>query len=83
MSLSDKSTYWYLASYPKSGNTWCRVFITELRRLAGLDGTEATAAASRRRRARELGLTRTRSRTRQRWLYRVHVGMRDVARSLF
>ncbi|MCP9774866.1 sulfotransferase domain-containing protein [Cyanobium sp. HWJ4-Hawea] len=27
--------YWYLASYPKSGNTWCRVFITELLRLAG------------------------------------------------
>ena len=26
--------YWYLASYPKSGNTWCRVFITELQRLA-------------------------------------------------
>ena len=37
--------YWYLASYPKSGNTWCRVFITELRRLAGLDSAEATAAA--------------------------------------
>jgi hypothetical protein len=26
--------YWYLASYPKSGNTWCRIFITELQRLA-------------------------------------------------
>ena len=26
--------YWYLASYPKSGNTWCRVFITELMRLS-------------------------------------------------
>jgi hypothetical protein len=26
--------YWYLASYPKSGNTWCRVFITELQRQA-------------------------------------------------
>ena len=38
--------YYYLASYPKSGNTWCRVFITELRRLAGLDGAEATAAAA-------------------------------------
>ena len=37
--------YWYLASYPKSGNTWCRVFITELRRLTGLDSAEATAAA--------------------------------------
>ena len=37
--------YWYLASYPKSGNTWCRVFITELRRLAGLDTEESTAAA--------------------------------------
>jgi len=43
MSISEP--YWYLASYPKSGNTWCRVFITELRRLAGLDSAEATAAA--------------------------------------
>ncbi|QNI87078.1 Sulfotransferase [Synechococcus sp. ROS8604] len=34
-----------MASYPKSGNTWCRVFITELRRLAGLNSAEATAAA--------------------------------------
>jgi len=33
MSGIDKG-YWYLASYPKSGNTWCRVFITELQRLA-------------------------------------------------
>jgi hypothetical protein len=39
-------SYYYLASYPKSGNTWCRVFITELRRLAGLDGAEAIAAAA-------------------------------------
>ena len=45
MSISATEPYWYLASYPKSGNTWCRVFITELRRLAGLDDTEATAAA--------------------------------------
>ncbi len=22
-----KSNYWYLASYPKSGNTWCRLFL--------------------------------------------------------
>lgn len=39
--------YWYLASYPKSGNTWCRVFIAELRRLAGLEregDTKATEA---------------------------------------
>ena len=43
--MSASEPYWYLASYPKSGNTWCRVFITELRRLAGLDSTEATAAA--------------------------------------
>jgi len=33
MSAID-TEYWYLASYPKSGNTWCRVFITELQRLA-------------------------------------------------
>ena len=43
--MSSPEPYWYLASYPKSGNTWCRVFITELRRLAGLDSAEATAAA--------------------------------------
>ena len=43
--MSEKEPYWYLASYPKSGNTWCRVFITELRRLAGLDSAEATATA--------------------------------------
>jgi hypothetical protein len=43
--MSTPEPYWYLASYPKSGNTWCRVFITELRRLAGFDSAEATAAA--------------------------------------
>jgi aryl sulfotransferase len=43
--MSEQEPYWYLSSYPKSGNTWCRVFITELRRLAGLDSAEATAAA--------------------------------------
>ena len=21
--------YWYISSYPKSGNTWCRIFISE------------------------------------------------------
>jgi len=50
--MSAPEPYWYLASYPKSGNTWCRVFITELRRLAGLDSAEATAAAQ----AEERGL---------------------------
>jgi hypothetical protein len=25
--------YWYLASYPKSGNTWCRAFIAQVQRL--------------------------------------------------
>ena len=35
--MTDDNSYWYLASYPKSGNTWCRVFITELMRLAGDD----------------------------------------------
>lgn len=43
--MSSPEPYWYLASYPKSGNTWCRVFITELRRLAGLDSADATASA--------------------------------------
>jgi len=36
MTTSLDQGYWYLASYPKSGNTWCRVFITELQRLASL-----------------------------------------------
>ena len=33
--MTEDHSYWYLASYPKSGNTWCRVFITELMRLTG------------------------------------------------
>lgn len=33
--MNELNGYWYLASYPKSGNTWCRVFISELLRLAG------------------------------------------------
>ena len=33
--MTEDHSYWYLASYPKSGNTWCRVFLTELMRLAG------------------------------------------------
>jgi hypothetical protein len=37
---NQQQGYWYLASYPKSGNTWCRVFITELLRLAGEDPSE-------------------------------------------
>ena len=43
--MNAPEPYWYVASYPKSGNTWCRLFITEIRRLAGLDSAEATAAA--------------------------------------
>jgi len=54
--MTAHEPYWYLASYPKSGNTWCRVFITELRRLAGLDSAEATAAAQEE--ERELRLNR-------------------------
>jgi hypothetical protein len=54
--MSEREPYWYLASYPKSGNTWCRVFITELRRLAGLDSADATAAAQQE--ERELRLNR-------------------------
>ena len=54
--MMEHEPYWYLASYPKSGNTWCRVFITELRRLAGLDRAEATAAAQKE--ERELRLNR-------------------------
>ena len=29
-----ENKYWYLASYPKSGNTWCRIFLNELIRLS-------------------------------------------------
>ena len=54
--MTEREPYWYLASYPKSGNTWCRVFITELRRLAGLDSPDATAAAQEE--ERELRLNR-------------------------
>ena len=54
--MSEREPYWYLASYPKSGNTWCRVFITELRRLAGLDSADATEAAQQE--ERELRLNR-------------------------
>ncbi|MFM7362521.1 MAG: sulfotransferase domain-containing protein [Cyanobacteriota bacterium] len=54
--MNTTEPYWYLASYPKSGNTWCRVFITELRRLAGLDSQAATAAAQQE--ERELRLNR-------------------------
>jgi len=54
--MTAHEPYWYLASYPKSGNTWCRVFITELRRLAGPDSAEETAAAQQE--ERELRLNR-------------------------
>lgn len=37
---NQQQGYWYLASYPKSGNTWSRVFITELLRLAGEEPSE-------------------------------------------
>jgi len=40
MTIINQQAYWYLASYPKSGNTWCRVFITELQRLAALQELE-------------------------------------------
>lgn len=43
--MREPEPYWYLASYPKSGNTWCRLFISELRRLAGLDRVPPAAAA--------------------------------------
>lgn len=29
--------YWFLVSYPKSGNTWCRFFISELLRISSLE----------------------------------------------
>ncbi len=29
--------YWYIASYPKSGNTWCRIFVSELIRISRKD----------------------------------------------
>lgn len=41
--MANGTGYWYLASYPKSGNTWCRVFITELLRLSGSASSGETA----------------------------------------
>lgn len=29
----ESYNYWYLASYPRSGNTWCRLFIQEILKL--------------------------------------------------
>ena len=29
LDFSDRNSYWYIASYPKSGNTWCRLFISQ------------------------------------------------------
>jgi hypothetical protein len=43
--MSVHEPYWYLASYPKSGNTWCRLFITQLRWLSALDSAQGTGAA--------------------------------------
>lgn len=31
--INNDNDYYYLASYPKSGNTWCRLFITEIIKL--------------------------------------------------
>tara|TARA_B100000161_G_C33517275_1_gene399354 strand:+ start:58 stop:924 length:867 start_codon:yes stop_codon:yes gene_type:complete len=30
---NDDPYHWYLASYPRSGNTWCRIFISEIFRI--------------------------------------------------
>ena len=30
----QENKYWDLASYQKSGNTWCRIFLNELVRLS-------------------------------------------------
>jgi len=35
--MHDKNNYWYLASYPKSGNTWCRLFINEIIKITEVD----------------------------------------------
>ena len=32
----QENKYWYLSSYPKSGNTWCRFFLHELTRLSDI-----------------------------------------------
>ena len=50
--MSEPEPYWYLASYPKSGNTWCRLFISELRRLAGLDEADAPTPVAQRKEGR-------------------------------
>ncbi|MEB3239842.1 MAG: sulfotransferase domain-containing protein [Cyanobacteriota bacterium] len=35
--MSTPEPYWYLASYPKSGNTWCRLVISALREPSGVE----------------------------------------------
>ena len=29
--------YWFLVSYPKSGNTWCRIFLSDLHNLISVN----------------------------------------------
>ena len=31
--MKEKKKHWLIASYPRSGNTWCRIFISEILRL--------------------------------------------------
>lgn len=31
--MKDKSKHWLIVSYPRSGNTWCRIFISEIIRI--------------------------------------------------
>ena len=40
--MEHKNNYWYLASYPKSGNTWIRLFINELTKISEDDNKDSS-----------------------------------------
>ena len=39
MMANNNGKYWYISSYPKSGNTWCRAFINDLINSKDRDGS--------------------------------------------
>jgi len=43
--MTTNSTFWYLASYPKSGNTWLRILIKEYKRLYAVSYGKISSAA--------------------------------------
>ena len=39
MNNNDKPSFWYISSYPRSGNTWCRLFISKILKFKKLKET--------------------------------------------